>query len=57
MGPETTSKRPAKSAIQVASSFPSLPSLSAPELHAQFDESAKLEESIKANLRGLGYGD
>ena len=26
------------------------------ELHAQFAESAKLEQSIKANLRGLGYG-
>jgi type I restriction enzyme M protein len=26
------------------------------ELHAQFDESAKLEQAIKANLRGLGYG-
>ena len=26
------------------------------ELHAQFDESAKLEEAIKANLKGLGYG-
>jgi len=26
------------------------------ELHAQFAESAKLEEAIKANLRGLGYG-
>ncbi|HRF05243.1 class I SAM-dependent DNA methyltransferase [Accumulibacter sp.] len=26
------------------------------ELHAQFEESAKLEEAIKANLRGLGYG-
>ena len=27
------------------------------ELHAQFAESAKLEQAIKANLRGLGYGD
>ena len=27
-----------------------------PELHAQFAESAKLEQAIKANLRGLGYG-
>jgi type I restriction enzyme M protein len=26
------------------------------ELHAQFAESAKLEQSIKVNLRGLGYG-
>jgi type I restriction enzyme M protein len=26
------------------------------ELHAQFAESAKLEEAIKANLRGLGFG-
>ena len=26
------------------------------ELHAQFTESGKLEEAIKANLRGLGYG-
>ncbi len=26
------------------------------ELHAQFAESAKMEEAIKANLRGLGYG-
>lgn len=26
------------------------------ELHAQFAESAKLEQAIKANLRGLGYG-
>ena len=25
-------------------------------LHAQFAESAKLEQAIKANLRGLGYG-
>jgi hypothetical protein len=25
------------------------------ELHAQFAESAKLEQAIKANLRGLGY--
>ena len=27
------------------------------ELHAQFAESAKLELAIKANLRGLGYGE
>jgi type I restriction enzyme M protein len=27
------------------------------ELHAQFEESEKLEEAIKANLRGLGYGE
>ena len=27
------------------------------ELHAQFAESAKLEKAIKANLKGLGYGD
>ena len=27
------------------------------ELEAQFAESAKLEQVIKANLRGLGYGD
>ena len=26
------------------------------ELRAQFDESAKLEQAIKANLRRLGYG-
>ena len=26
------------------------------ELHAQFAESAKLEQAIKKNLRGLGYG-
>ena len=26
------------------------------ELHAQFAESAKLEQAIKANLRGLGFG-
>lgn len=26
------------------------------ELHAQFAESAKLEQAIKVNLRGLGYG-
>jgi type I restriction enzyme M protein len=26
------------------------------ELHAQFAESAKLEQSIKVNLRGLGFG-
>ena len=25
------------------------------ELSAQFDESAKLEEAIKANLTGLGF--
>jgi len=25
-------------------------------LHAPFAESAKLEQAIKANLRGLGYG-
>jgi len=25
-------------------------------LHAQFAESAKLEQAIKANLKGLGYG-
>ena len=27
------------------------------ELHAQFTESAKLEQAITANLRGLGYGE
>ena len=27
------------------------------ELHAQFDESAKLEQAIKANLKALGYGE
>jgi len=27
------------------------------ELHAQFAKSAKLEQAIKANLRGLGYGN
>jgi type I restriction enzyme M protein len=26
------------------------------EVKAQFEESAKLEQAIKANLRGLGYG-
>ena len=26
------------------------------ELRAQFEESAKLEKAIKANLKGLGYG-
>lgn len=26
------------------------------ELHTQFAESAKLEQAIKENLRGLGYG-
>ena len=26
------------------------------ELHDQFDESAKLKQTIKANLKGLGYG-
>ncbi len=26
------------------------------ELHAQFTGFAKLEQAIKANLRGLGYG-
>ena len=26
------------------------------ELHAQFAESAKREQAIKANLEGLGYG-
>jgi type I restriction enzyme M protein len=26
------------------------------ELHAQFEESEKLEKTIRANLRGLGYG-
>jgi len=25
-------------------------------LHAQFAESARLEQAIEANLRGLGYG-
>ncbi len=32
-----------------------IPSL-VPELRAQFAESAKLEQAIKHNLRGLGYG-
>lgn len=27
------------------------------ELHAQFEASAKLEQAINANLRGLGYGE
>jgi type I restriction enzyme M protein len=27
------------------------------ELHAQFAESAKLEQAIKAKLRGLDYGE
>ena len=27
------------------------------ELHAQFGESAKLEQAIKANLSAIGYGD
>ena len=26
------------------------------ELEAQFAESARLEQAIRANLRGLGYG-
>jgi len=26
------------------------------EPHAQFAESARLEQAIEANLRGLGYG-
>lgn len=26
------------------------------ELHAQFAESEKLEQAIRANLKGLGYG-
>jgi len=26
-------------------------------LHAQFAESAKLEQAINANLKGLGYGN
>ena len=26
------------------------------ELHAQFAESLRLEQTIKTNLRGLGYG-
>jgi len=30
--------------------------LYSPEMHAQFAESAKLEQAIKANLRGLAYG-
>lgn len=32
-----------------------MPRLAA-ELHAQFAESAKLEQAIKANMNGLGYG-
>jgi len=28
----------------------------AAELHAQFAESAKLEQAIKSNLNGMGYG-
>jgi type I restriction enzyme M protein len=32
------------------------PERSLGEPHAQFAESAKLEQAIKANLRGLGYG-
>ena len=27
------------------------------ELNAQFEEAANLEQAIRANLRGLGYGD
>lgn len=27
------------------------------ELHGQFAEPARLEQRIKANLRGLGYGN
>jgi type I restriction enzyme M protein len=27
------------------------------ELEAQFAEAAKLEQAIRANLRGLGYGN
>jgi type I restriction enzyme M protein len=26
------------------------------ELNGQFEESAKLEQAIKANMNGLGYG-
>ena len=35
--------------------FGKMPRLFA-ELNALFAESAKLEQAIKANLRGLGYG-
>ena len=55
MAPETTSKTPATKASRALSSFPSLPSLSSPELNAQFAESAKLEQAIRKNLKGLGY--
>ena len=27
------------------------------ELQTQFEESAKLEQAIKANLKGLGHGE
>jgi hypothetical protein len=37
-------------------SAPSAPPRLVAELHAQFAESAKLEQAIKANLRGPGYG-
>ncbi len=40
----------------VPSSFPSLLSRFSSKRHAQFVESTKLERTIKANLKGLGYG-
>ena len=48
--PMATSSRPSGTRIQ------NRPPRLVAELYAQFAESAKLEEAIKANLRGLGYG-
>ena len=39
----------------MSSSGEKMPRLVA-ELHGQFVESAKLEQAIQANMRGLGYG-
>ena len=60
MVPENGSQTPATKrchALSPFQSFRSFPSLSSPDLHAQFAESAKLEQAIKANLRGLGYDE
>ena len=48
--PMATSSRPSGTRIQ------NRPPRLVAELHAQFAESAKREQDIKANLRGLGYG-
>ena len=48
--PMATSCRPSGTRIQ------NRPPRLVAELHAQFAESAKREQDIKANLRGLGYG-